>query len=273
MISAYRFYDECIKLGQAHGFARVVAANLSMRGQTLTYMTDLRSAMADCRAAVELAGKLHQLRAEMIAAIVAAYIMELSDSVEGERWARRSLDIARRLGARMFESISLEYLGRFAAQQGRLSDAEKHVQEAIDLLRQSESGMRFLASRSFGALALVTQDAKRQSLAMEEGEQLLHSGAPAHNHLWFNRDAIEICLRTARWDGVEKYSKRLEDYTNAEPLPWGAFFIARGRALAAFGQGKRDDVTFHELMHLRDEARRIGLMHALRELERALSAA
>jgi len=272
MISAFNHYDRCIELGRKHGLARVVAANLSMRGQTLAYMNDLETAMVDCRAGVELAAKIRQPRAEMVAGIVATYVLELTDPIEGERWAKASLGIARRLGARLFESINLEYLGRFAAQVGRYVEAEQLVQEAIDILREVESGMRFVASRSFGALALVTQDAKRRTLVLEEGEQLLRSGVRAVNHLWFNRDAIEVCLRTARWDGVEKYAKMLEDYTSSEPLPWSDFFIARGRALAAFGEGKRDNDLLRELRRLRDEARRVGLNIALRDLEGALAA-
>jgi class 3 adenylate cyclase/tetratricopeptide (TPR) repeat protein len=270
MISAYKRYDECIALGRKHGFLRVVAANLSMRGQTLNYMNDLASAMADCREAVELARRIRQPRAEMIAAIVAAYITELHDPIEGEKWSRSSLEIARRLGARLFESINLEYLGRFAAQAGDLVEAEDLVQKAITIVRESDSGMRFLAGRSFGALALVTQDVERSWSALKEGEELLRRGAPAHNHLWFHRDAIEVCLRCAQWDGVEKYVKALETYSRAEPLPWSDFFVARGRALAAFGRGRRDDEIVLELQRLRDEAEQVGLKNALPALEEAL---
>ncbi len=271
MISAHKSYDECIGLSREHGFLRVVAANLPMRGETLEYMNDLEAAMADCRAAIELATKISQPRAEMVAAIVAAYIAELNDPIEGEKWTKLSLDISRRLGARLFESINLEHLGRFAEQMGEHVEAEKLVQEAIAILRESESGMRFLAGRSFGALALITRDAKRQGSALDEGEALLHKGAPAHNQLWFNRDAIEVCLKTAQWARVERYAKALEDYTSAEPLPWSDFFIARGRALAAFGLGRRDEESVQEMRRLRDEAKRVGLKNALPAVEEALA--
>jgi len=271
MVSAYKSYDECIALGRKHGFLRVVAANLSMRGQTLDYLNDLESGMADCREAVELARKIRQPRAEMIAAIVAAYIAELNDPVEGEKWSRASLEIARRLGARLFESINLEYLGRFAAQTGDFVEAENLVQSAIAIMRESESGMRFLAGRCFGALALVTQEDERRWSALEDGETMLRLGAPAHNHIWFYRDAIEVCLRSARWDRVEAYAQALESYTRAEPLPWSDFFIARGRALASFGRGDRNDEIVLELQRLGDEAEHVGLKNALPALQQALA--
>jgi class 3 adenylate cyclase/tetratricopeptide (TPR) repeat protein len=271
MISAYKYYDRCIELARDHGFLRVVAANLSMRGQTLNYMNDLEAAMADCRDAVDLARKIRQPRAEMVATLVAAYIMELNDPIEGERWARASLDISRRLGARLFESINLEYLGRFAAQAGNDVEAEKLVQMAIAIMRESESGMRFLAGRCFGALALVAQDDQGRWSALEEGEKILRLGVPGHNYLWFYRDAIEVCLRASQWDKVETYAKALEAYTSAEPLPWSDFYIARGRALAAFGSGRRSDEIVLELQRLRDEAKQTGLKNALPALEQALA--
>ncbi|MDX1576151.1 MAG: hypothetical protein R3285_08150, partial [Kiloniellales bacterium] len=261
----------CIGLGGKHGFLGVVAANLSMRGQTLEYMNELSAALADCRNAAELARKIRRPRAEMIAGIVAAYIADTNDPIEGETWAKASLQIARRLGARLFESINLEYLGRFAAQTGNRSEGENLIQKALEILRESESGMRFLGGRSCGALALVTQDERDRLSALAEGKALLRSGAPAHNHLWFNRDAMEVCLQMGRWADVETYAKALEDYTSAEPLPWSDYYIARGRALAAFGAGRREEVTLLELRRLRDEGERIGLRHALPALERALA--
>lgn len=46
-----------------------------------------------------------------------------------------------------------------------------------------------------------------------------------------------------------------------------------GRALAAFGRGKRDDTTIQELRRLRDEAKSVGLNVAIPALEKALSRA
>ena len=65
--------------------------------------------------------------------------------------------------------------------------------------------------------------------------------------------------------------QRLKDYTREEPLAWTDFFIARGRALATFGRGKRDDATVQEIQRLRDEAKRLELKVAISALEEALS--
>jgi hypothetical protein len=83
---------------------------------------------------------------------------------------------------------------------------------------------------------------------------------------------MDACLRSGDWDEVERYAAVLEDYTRPEPLPSSDFFIARGRALAAFGRGQRDAATTEALQRLRDEAAGVGLVTALPALEEALAA-
>lgn len=90
--------------------------------------------------------------------------------------------------------------------------------------------------------------------------------------LFFYRFAIEACLDAEEWHDVERYAHALEDYTRVEPLSWSDFFIARGRALAAFGRGERDASTMRKLQRLHDEAERGGLKTALPALSQALAA-
>ena len=81
---------------------------------------------------------------------------------------------------------------------------------------------------------------------------------------------MEMALKIEDWTAAESNAQALEDFTRAEPLPWSEFFIARGRALAAFGRGGRDAATIGEIRRLRDEAKRIGWNTALPEIEAAL---
>ncbi len=83
---------------------------------------------------------------------------------------------------------------------------------------------------------------------------------------------MDACLRSGDWDEVERYAAALEEFTRPEPLPSSDFFIARGRALAAFGRGSRDDATMQNLRCLRDEAERVGLKTGLSALDEALAA-
>ncbi len=196
----------------------------------------------------------------------------MKTAVRGSGWAQRGLDIARRLGSKLFEQINLEFLARFAAQDGNLDEALELMRKAMAILRETESGMRFEGARALGSLALFTPDPERRRAALDEGEELLRHGATGHNYLWFYRDAMEACLQNHEWESVERYAKALEDYTSTEPLPWSAFFIARGRVLVAFGRGRRDDDIRLELRRLRDEAAEAGLKNALPALEHVLAA-
>jgi hypothetical protein len=108
---------------------------------------------------------------------------------------------------------------------------------------------------------------------LSEAEELLCGDSVSHNFLGFYPDAMETCLQMADWNEVDRYAQALEGYTSAEPLPYTDFFIARGRALAAFGRGYRDDATMQELQRLRDEAKHIGLEVAIPALDKALSLA
>ncbi|MCZ6731347.1 MAG: AAA family ATPase [Gammaproteobacteria bacterium] len=271
VISAYGYFHQCIELSREHGFGRIVTANLPMRASAQLYRNQLEAALDDVRAAFELAKKIRQPRAEMIAAVVGVYIASMGNPTEGKDWNRASLNVARRIGSRIYEATNLAYMGRFAAQEGARLEAQKLAQEAVAIMR--DSGMGFLGPYVLGTLALVTDDPDRRRAALKEGQELLRSGSIAHNHLWFYRDAMEVCLQMAEWDDVGRYAEALEDYTSAEPLPWSDFFIARGRALAAYGQGERTQSTMQELRRLRDEAERAGLTVALPKLEDALSGA
>jgi hypothetical protein len=106
---------------------------------------------------------------------------------------------------------------------------------------------------------------------LEEGENILREGVVSHNYFWFYRCAMDALIHVNDWDRVERYASALEDYTREEPLAWTDFFVARGRALAAFGRGQRDDATVQEIQRLRDEAKRRGLRTGMVALEEALS--
>ena len=142
---------------------------------------------------------------------------------------------------------------------------------AINISRKT--GIAYNGPRILSQIALVTEDPGERKRALDEGEAILKSGAVGHNYFWYYRDVMEIALKFEDWTAAESNAQALEDFTRAEPLPWSEFFIARGRALAAFGRGGRDAATIDALRRLRDEAKRIGWNTALPALDEALKAA
>ena len=104
-----------------------------------------------------------------------------------------------------------------------------------------------------------------------QGVNFVHEACVSHNQLEFYPSAMQVALDLADYDEVERYAAALEDCTRPEPLPWSEFFIARGRALAACGRGRRDATLRTEIQRLRSEGERQGLRIALPELEVALA--
>ncbi len=88
-----------------------------------------------------------------------------------------------------------------------------------------------------------------------------------------NQPDARFSLNFGDWESVERYAVALEDYTRPEPLPWCDFFIARGRALMAFGRVRRNGEVLAELGRLRGHAEGAGIRTAIPGLDDALRTA
>ena len=100
MISANGHYHACIELARAHGFGRIVASNLAMKANTLFFMNQNEAAAAEYRAAIELAVKARQPRAEMLALAEAGRCDEaaaVQKQVVAEAEKAEDLELAARL--------------------------------------------------------------------------------------------------------------------------------------------------------------------------------
>jgi class 3 adenylate cyclase/predicted ATPase len=271
-ISAYEYFDQCIDLARKHGLGRIIAANLSMRSFLLIWMNDLEPARTEFNNALNWAVKTQNLRAEMINQVGGAYYWANAGELDkSEQCLLRSQNLSRRLGSRLMEGASLQYLSRIKFIKGDKSDAHATARESLKVLRESESGMTFRGPAAFGVLALTSDDQDLREAVRAKAEDLLAAGSVSHNYFNFYEDGMEAGLQSGEWDLVERYAQALEDYTREEPLPRCDFFIARGRALAAHGRGNRDEANRAELNRLHDEATRVGLKLVIPSLEAALS--
>jgi tetratricopeptide (TPR) repeat protein len=255
--TAHEYFDRCIELARAHGFGRLEVANRHMRGIMRYYQNDLRGAIDDTLAGAAAAARVGQQRAEMVARAASGYILpDLGELEHAKQQCELALALARRLGARRFEASTLRHLARVIACVGQRADAITLLERAYAI--SCESGVTFSGPWVLGALAMITNDPDMRRCALKEGEKILARGCVFHNYFWFYRDAIEVSLRTEDWDAVERYASALEQFTHAEPVPWASFFVARGRALAAYARRKPDRATQQALRRLRDEADRVG---------------
>jgi len=272
-ISAQRYFDQCIELAEEHGLGRIIAANLSLRSYVSCWQNDIDSAIAGYREAIHLAVQIKDPRAQMMALMIGGSFWSLvGDAVEGEKWLRSSMKIIRRIGAGLFEGVCVYLLGRFALLRGDRAQARTLTQRGIAILQQSESGMTFGGPIALGILALAAEDEEQCHAALLEAETILGAGSVGHNYLNFYEDAMEACLQFEAWDAVDRYALALQDYTRPEPLPRSDYFIARGRALAAFGRGRRDENTLQTLQQLCSEADKNGFKLSRHAIDAALEA-
>jgi class 3 adenylate cyclase/tetratricopeptide (TPR) repeat protein len=267
MISAHDRFRQCVELCERHGFGRIEVANRPMMAFTQWFAGDTRGALAVADIAIARAARVGHRRAEMVGHHAAFFCRHALMDFEGAfRHAEAALTLAQQLGARRFETEALVFLAELHRLGGRRADALANAEEAVKISR--ETSVAFLGPFALGALASANDDPTARRAALKEGEELLRAGAVSHNHLLFPRDAIEVYLEAGDWEGVEQSAARLAQYTGPERLPFADFYIARGRALAAFGRGQWD---IAELERVRDEGERLGVRVALPGIETAIN--
>ncbi|MCK1642133.1 AAA family ATPase [Bradyrhizobium sp. 157] len=265
MASAHRHFSRCAELSRAAGAGRIEVANLSMVAHTQVYLNDFSDALATTQMAVELAARVGHQRAEIIAHNAACNVFRTTgEFARAKVHAERALILARQLGAKRFEATSLLDLAMVARAEVSSSEAMDLMYRALAISR--ETGVSFVGPWILGSLAAATEDPIERQAALTEGEEILREGAVSHSHLWFLRYAIDAALDSQDWDGAERYSAALEDFTRPEPLPWANFFVRYGRDVAAYGRCRLGQETPCKLGDLLAEAERLGIGPALGQL-------
>ncbi len=195
---------------------------------------------------------------------------ELGDMSRARAMTDRVRELIEHLGARAWEPVIGWHLAMLHETEGRHRQAIDEMERCVAMAR--ETSIEFLAPEALAFFIRITDDPVARKDALKEAEAMLRTGSLGHHVLSVYRYAMDACLRSGDWDEVERYAAALEDFTRPEPLPSSDFFIARGRALAAFGRGQRDAATTEALQRLREEATRVGLVTALPPLDEALAA-
>lgn len=231
MITAFRHFDRCVQIGEAHGHASVVPPNLAMRGLTLTYQNRFADALRDGRRALELAERSSNVRHQLLAHNVLASAQAFHGEFDDGLWhAERTLELGRQIGSRRFVIDATSQLAHLSWAAGRLEDARRMLDAALSLL--DASLMAFSGAYVRGLQALCAETARERYARLTEGERLLDDRAVSHCHLYFYFAAMEACLEAGDADRALRYAAALGDYTRREPLPFAEFFIRRAQVLA-----------------------------------------
>jgi tetratricopeptide (TPR) repeat protein len=269
MASAHRYFSRCVELSKTHGSGRVEVANLAMVAYTEVFLNDISGALSTATAAIALAARIGHPRAEIVAhnAAISAYRMT-GELGLAKKHTERVLTLLRGLGARRFEAMNLNDQAEILNAEGCRSEALNAIRRGIEISR--ETGLGFVGPWLLAHLAITTEDPVERRQALSEGEDILGKGALSHNHLWFYRYAIESSLNEGAWDAAERYAEALENYTQAEAVPWADYCIKWGRGLAKHGRTPHDDGLVCELLRIGEEAQRLNIRTALPLVERAI---
>ncbi|WP_282609818.1 adenylate/guanylate cyclase domain-containing protein [Pelagibius sp. Alg239-R121] len=271
--TAYQYFNKCIDLCERENVRELLCVNLPMRGVVAFYLLDLERTSEDSLQAVEIALKVNNYRAEMLAHLTIGPMMLYADNpASAYEHAERGLTLARQLGSPVFEAESLMHKAQALTRMGQLENTEDRLLKAYRIA--SEAQKTYGAPWILSALAVETDDVALRKWALAEGEALLTEGCVSHNYLHFYQNAIDAALDSGDWDEADRYAASLEGYSNrTEPTPWSAYYVARGRALSDFGRGLRDGGELESLRELSEDAERIGLRSAIPRLQAALAEA
>ena len=270
MLTAFDHFRRCIEISRKKGFVEIESANLHMLGWTRSFQNALAAGIEDGLAAIEVAKRVGDTRAQHLGhSVVANLSLDRDDIETAARHARDSLTQSQKFGSKFLEAQSLTTLAAVAERSG---GAEKALPLARDALARLQGGpLTLIGARALSLLAACTPDPDERRTALAQAEDLLASGSVSHNHFWFRRAAMEQALDRQEWDEADRHAGALEQYTKAEPLPWSDFYCLRARTLAAVGRRAKDASVQANLRRLHGEATAAGIKAALPRLEAAMS--
>ena len=268
MLSAHEHFRECVELSRRHGVRQVEAANLPMLGFSAFLLGSVDESVVHAQAALKLARQLVQSRAE----IITHHLFAMAGLERGEvdlalSHAQVAANVSRAAAAPRFEQESLMLVAASRMLLGEIEAARTILREALDMGRDY---IAYCGPGILGLLAEVAQDDAERARCLEQGEQILDRGCPAHNHLWFYTSAIGVTLEARDFAAALRYAQRLENVFADEPMPMAHFVAERARALCAVARGDRSAALRERIDQLIEVGRGRGLRRMLAALEHAV---
>jgi class 3 adenylate cyclase/tetratricopeptide (TPR) repeat protein len=266
---AHQKFDRCIRLSRANELLITEVAYLPMRAVTHMYSLRFEESLDDCDATIDLVKRIGQARGELIARSTSSWIfLDQGEIPIAEQHAQMGLEAVTVIGSRRFIPLFNDVIVRIRLLVGDRKGALELLEESWNISR--EASIAFAGPVVLGAVALATDDPKRRSEVLHQGETILREGCASHNHFRFYRDAIEVSLRERLWDDARYYATALERCFGAQSSAWSDFIIARGRALAETGNETPSQPARVRLRELRDHALSVGMRATVPQLDQAL---
>lgn len=271
MLSAYDAFTRCVALARQGGFGRIEAANLPMCAISALSKGEWREANDYNREALALAERAGARRAAMIAHHCSYFALFEADELDAARvHAAKSDEIAIALGAKRFEAESKMFFAELAMVDGKMEEARQFTELAYQLCE--ETGLNYMGPIVLGLRAELAADEDERARHIAKAQAILASGAPSHNHMYFNSHMMTASLKRRDWAAAEKFTQALEAYAAKEPFPWAQFLIDRARVLSRVGQGERSEEVREELGRVAAFGRKLNFVRATKVLDDAIAA-
>jgi len=140
-----------------------------------------------------------------------------------DEYARRTLDIASRMGARRAEGLAACLLGESLLLRGHWNEAEEHLRRSVEIHRSlGASTGQSLASQRLAELAVYRGDADSAAQHLERGLELAIEG-PLPEHLLSRLyatmalNALEMDDPTAACEAIEAAARASERFGSCPP--------------------------------------------------------
>jgi class 3 adenylate cyclase/tetratricopeptide (TPR) repeat protein len=258
MRSACEQFRACVAMSESRNLRSIAVANRHMIGWTRMYLLEFREAIADGEAAAEMARQISDNRVAVLANLLLATAkFEIGEVADAARHSVEGSKLAEIIGTGNFRVQCIVWQARAESLAGRMKDAMRLVDDAVDLT--GKVGETFFGPSALAFRAALGGDSAGRRRDLERGRKILDRGCVAHNHFWYAQFAIDGALAHGEWQEAERFAADLEHYCSTQPLPWAEFLIERGRVLALVGQGRRDTALDARIGRLREIADRAGL--------------
>ncbi|HSN72922.1 MAG TPA: tetratricopeptide repeat protein, partial [Steroidobacteraceae bacterium] len=269
MQSARDHYERCVSNCVEHRLTGLELSYLPMLACTRAYCGPIADALRDGEAAAEKARRIADVRADMLANDVNASLhLYTGNFARAQAAAERTIELARRLGARRFEIEASGIRGLALVERGQHDHGLAEIKAAAEAACDDASS--YCAPWMLGVLAHALPDPGARRAALERGAAMLSERSVSHNHFEFYRFAIDVALEEGWWHAAVEYAAALEAYTNEERLPWSDIVIERARALVAFGQGDRSPTLAARLRAVAQQTTLMGFGALLPALSSAM---
>jgi len=264
-------FDQSVQICQDHQMPDIETGNLAMRGHMRLYLLRFEEALEDGHRAISMAVDAGNRRSEMVSqgSCLAKILADQGRWSEAEQALRTALEIMRDLGALRYQPMYLSFLARVLGATGRSDDALGAAEEALAGAR--EDGMVYSGAMVLGTYAKICGDENIANDCLTEGLSVLTGRVPAHNHLWFQLDAMDTALHWKDWDRVDQHADSFDAFAGPKNIPWAVYHIERCRLLATVGRGTATEDDMVRLRVLMMEAGDRGQTPAMQSIEAVIS--